>query len=89
MQQAHYIQNIACRVRKINNMVYLFGEGECFELNELGNLIWVSLEKEKTLNEIVDIIEKEFDADRGTIENDASAFIQQMLEANMIISNAS
>ena len=85
MNKEYYSQNLSCRVRKIGGMRVLYGEGSCFDLNEIAHDIWIALDDRKSLSEVADAIEKEYDADRDTIERDAALLIQQLAKANMLI----
>ena len=89
LEKKYYSQNISARVRKISGMRVLFGEDKCFELNEIAYDVWITLEDEKTIEEVVDAIEQNYGAKRDTIKNDVTPFIQQLVEEGMLIASTS
>jgi hypothetical protein len=55
-----------------------------FGLNEVGTRIWQLLKEGCTATEVVDALEREFDAARDVLEADVAALIEQMLKEGII-----
>lgn len=53
-------------------------------LTESGDFIWEHLEEARNFNHLVELILKEYDIDKETAAQDASAFLMQLLQAGMI-----
>ena len=53
-------------------------------LTESGDFIWEHLEEARDFNPLVELILEEYDIDKETAAQDASAFLMQLLQAGMI-----
>ena len=53
-------------------------------VTESGAFIWDHIEEARDFNHLVELILEEYDIDRETATQDASAFLMQMLQAGMI-----
>ena len=53
-------------------------------LTESGDFIWEHLEEARNFNHLVELILEEYDIDKVTAAQDASAFLMQLLQAGMI-----
>ncbi len=53
-------------------------------LTESGEFIWDHIEETRDFNHLLELILAEYEVDRATAAQDASAFIMQMLQAGMI-----
>lgn len=53
-------------------------------LTESGDFIWEHLEEARNFNHLVELILEEYDIDKETAAQDASAFLMQLLQADMI-----
>lgn len=53
-------------------------------LTESGDFIWEHLEEARDFNHLVELILEEYDIDKETAAQDASAFLIQLLQAGMI-----
>lgn len=53
-------------------------------LTESGEFIWDHIEQTRDFNHLVELILQEYEVDRPTAAQDASAFIMQLLQAGMI-----
>lgn len=53
-------------------------------LTESGDFIWEHLEEARDFNHLVELILEEYDIDKETAAQDASAFLMQLLHAGMI-----
>ncbi|WP_048884468.1 PqqD family protein [Aurantiacibacter atlanticus] len=61
------------------------GTGIYFGLNEVGGKVWQSLDAgQKSIGELCDTIEQQFDAKRETIERDVTALIQDLVERGLV-----
>lgn len=80
-----YKRNIIYRVRTINNRNILFGDDQCFELNELALMVWNNLNGKYTINELVNNISEQYDSDKESINKDVSDFIAEMIKINAIL----
>lgn len=85
MNTGLFKRNIVYRVRTINKKNVLFGENQCFELNELALLIWNNLDGENSIDDLINMIAEEYDADKSDIKKDIEEFINEMVESNVIL----
>ena len=53
-------------------------------LTESGDFIWEHIEEARDFNHLVELILEEYDIDKETAAQDASAFLMQLLQAGMI-----
>lgn len=53
-------------------------------VTESGAFIWDHIEEARDFNHLVELILEEYEIDRETAAQDASAFLMQMLQAGMI-----
>ncbi len=53
-------------------------------LSESGALLWRELEKDSTVDEMVEILLSEYDIDRETAQNDVEQFVKSMVETSII-----
>lgn len=53
-------------------------------LTESGDFIWEHLEEAQDFNHLVELILEEYDIDKETAAQDASAFLMQLLQTGMI-----
>jgi hypothetical protein len=53
-------------------------------LQGIGEFIWDHLEEAQNIDELLDMIQGEYDVDRATASGDALAFIMQLLRSGMI-----
>ena len=61
--------------------------GTYFGLNAVGGRVWQMLESgRKSLVELCDSVETEFDAPRGEIERDVAALVDHLLEQGLVTS---
>lgn len=78
-------RNIEFRLRKIGAKNYLFSSNTCFELNEIGAIIWNVLDGVSNLQQIGELISKEYDVQIGILIDDIKSYMQFLLENNVII----
>ena len=85
MKKEYYYQNITSRLRRLNGITILWDNSTTFELNELGEDIWLFLENEATLEQVVKYVKNIYDVDTEMVRNDVEKFIQQLLDYNMVL----
>jgi hypothetical protein len=55
-----------------------------FNLNETGAAVWERIDGKKKLSDIIDDIKSEYEGDGNRIEDDVTAFVNEMIEAKLI-----
>lgn len=53
-------------------------------LTESGEFIWDHIEETESFDHLVDLILEEYEVDRPTAAQDATAFVMQLLQAGMV-----
>lgn len=72
-------------MRSINGKYYLYGNGSCFELNEIGALTWKYIDENMTTNEFCTKVGKKYNEENiEKIENDVNEFIDFLRNKGMI-----
>ena len=56
-----------------------------FTLNDVGAYIWAGLDGERSLGEICEDLQVDFDVQREQAERDVSDFISELIEAELIV----
>lgn len=79
-----YKRNIVYRMRTIGGKNILFGENQCFELNEVALIIWNNLNGENSVEDLICKISEQYDAEKETIKRDVLGFINEMVNKNVI-----
>jgi hypothetical protein len=59
--------------------------GSYYSLNELGSRIWELCDGERSLSEVADLLEAEYDAPREQIQEDCRALIAELLEGRLLV----
>lgn len=80
-----YRRNIVYRMRTIGGRNILFGDNQCFELNEVALTVWNNLNGENTVEDLVGKISGEYDADKEIIKQDILDFVNEMVNKNVIL----
>lgn len=75
---------VAWRVIEGETLVITPRESALHSLNPMGTTIWELADGRLKVSEIVDAIVEEFDVDRARAEEDATAFINELLEQGLI-----
>ena len=57
-----------------------------YSLNEVATSIWLALVKPHSEQELVQLVEQEFDGDREQIERDVQSFLNEMCSAGLVMS---
>lgn len=60
-------------------------EDELFTLNDTGKAIWKLLDGARTLGEIIQVLEQEFDAPAGEIQRDVLGLVQELARRRMLV----
>ena len=60
-------------------------EDELYTLNETGRAIWEKLDGAKSLQNIIDDLVIEYDADKEQIAGDVVGLIEELLKRNMVV----
>jgi hypothetical protein len=55
-----------------------------YSLNEVGSSIWQSIAKPRSKDEIVQIIQQDFEGERQQVEHDVEVFLAEMSTAGLI-----
>ncbi len=77
-------KNVACRVRKIRDRYILIGGKKCFELNVLGKHIWDEIDGQKSVSDMINKFENEYDVTMDVLENDICCFLESLLLEGII-----
>jgi coenzyme PQQ biosynthesis protein PqqD len=67
-----------------NSLVLQPAQRFAHELNDLGTFVWKSIDGQRSVADIIDLVFEEFDADKSEIEQDVLVFIQQLHEKKLI-----
>jgi len=58
--------------------------GSYFGLNSVGGQVWQALEEGKTIKQLCDQIEEEFDVPRDQLEQDITSLVEELLERKLV-----
>ncbi len=59
--------------------------GNYYSLNELGARIWGLCDGQRSIAEVADLLESEYDAPREQIQDDCRALIAELLENSLLV----
>jgi len=68
-----------------SGFVFLPSTGETFTLNEIGKHIFKQLQAKKSIEEIAQQIQNEYDVDSITVERDIEDFILRLKSLNLVV----
>lgn len=68
-----------------SGFIFLTTTGETFTINETGKLILKLLQTGKSVEEIIELLKEEYDADVITLERDIQEFILYLQSLNIIV----
>ena len=69
-------KNKNMRMRSVDGTFYLFGNGQCFELNELGALTWKYIDNDMSTEEFCEKVAVKYkENDLNKIQNDVNEFV--------------
>jgi len=63
-------------------------EDDLFSMNESGTQIWNMLDGKRTLQEIADILARQYQAEPGEIEQDVAGIVTELLKRRMLVEAA-
>lgn len=64
--------------------VVLLSKGQYYSLEETGAAIWRALTEPRTVNELVAQVQKEYDIDSATAQEDVSNLLSELIEAGLV-----
>lgn len=76
MKNIIYKTDLKFRLRTIAKRPILFGNGKCFELNEVAVQIWNGMDGMTDVEEIINDLAAEYDCTRERLEKDVCEFIE-------------
>jgi len=80
-----YTKNTTYRVRSVEGKYYIFGNHKCFELNELGAIVWKYIEEEISVEDFCKrVIRKYKDCTYEGVFEDLNKFIEFLVLEGMI-----
>lgn len=78
------IQNIFVRFSVINGMSYLALNYELYEINDIGQLIWESIDGQKDVEEISLKVASKYKVNVNEVETDVQEFVNSLHEKGLI-----
>lgn len=78
-------KNVSFRVRTLSNINYLYGENQCYELNEVAFYVWNCVNGYNSFGTILELISKSFNKEKNDIYIDVQNFIEFMISKNIFI----
>ena len=85
MNFSTYERNINYRMRELNGKYYLFGENNCFEVNQIARLIYLAIGRDLSLENFVCKVSKKFQYDDIIkIEKDTIEFLNSLISADIV-----
>lgn len=78
------IQNLFVRFSVINGMSYLALNYELYEINDIGQLIWESIDGQKDVKEISLKVASKYKVNVNEVEADVQEFVNSLHEKGLI-----
>ena len=60
-------------------------EDELYTLNETGKAIWNNLDGQRSLNQIIEDLSQQFEAQSDSIKTDIAGFVEELLKRKMLV----
>ena len=60
-------------------------EDELYSFNESGKAIWSCFDGQKTLEEVISALEREFDASPGEVRTDVEGLVAELIKRKMLV----
>jgi Coenzyme PQQ synthesis protein D (PqqD) len=79
----HHPQAIS-RLIDDQTLILKLDTGRAGLLNKVGSRVWELMDGRRSLDEIVEMVGQAYDVDRLRIEGDVTAFVQALLERDML-----
>ena len=64
--------------------VVLLSKGKYYSLEETGAAVWRALTEPRTLGELVAQVQKEYEIDSATAQEDVKSFLGELIEAGLV-----
>lgn len=77
-------RDIFVQYRVINGVKYIMKNHKVFQLDEVGEIIWDSLDGQTTLEEIAEEIAKLYNVDQNVVLCDVRMFIEEMSQNELV-----
>jgi Coenzyme PQQ synthesis protein D (PqqD) len=78
------IQNMFARFSVINGVSYLALNYDLFEVNDIGQLIWESIDGQTDINGISATVATKFNAETTEVESDVQEFVEILMEKGLV-----
>jgi len=83
-------ENLKLRKIGTNYVIVPIGEKgselpDLIQLNEVGAFLWKQLQQEKSIDELICILQNEYDVDYNTLKEDINSFIELCKNHNLLI----
>ncbi|EST52167.1 hypothetical protein T458_24425 [Brevibacillus panacihumi W25] len=77
-------RDIFVQSRVLNGINYLAKNNEIYQLDEIGEIVWKSIDGKTPLEEIAASIAANYNVDKGTVLSDLQEFIQELLSKELV-----
>ncbi|NOW07500.1 PqqD family protein [Clostridium beijerinckii] len=77
-------RNMFVQYRSINGKKFLAKNYKAYELDEIGEIVWESIDGNTDIYEICEKISKKYSVDINIVKNDVEEFIRDLLSKNLI-----
>lgn len=77
-------QDLFTTCRVINGKKYLSKNNEVFELDEVGEIVWESIDGQTPVNHIVSKISDMYQMEATVVKRDVENFLQELLSKQLI-----
>jgi hypothetical protein len=78
------IQNMFARFSVINGVSYLALNYDLFEVNDIGQLIWESIDGQTDIKGISATVATKFNAETTEVESDVQEFVEILMEKGLV-----
>lgn len=79
-----YRKNLFVRVQSIDCVTYLVKNYDAYELDEVGSIVWNSLDGSTDIGEIISKIASQYSVKEDIVSSDVLAFCAEMLENGLL-----
>ncbi|MGR3765964.1 PqqD family protein [Rossellomorea sp. NS-SX7] len=76
-------QNMFARFSAINGTSYLALNYDLFELNDVGQVIWESIDGQRDIEGISKVVALNYNTDVDVVENDVQEFVNVLIERGL------
>lgn len=78
------IQNMFARFSVINGVSYLALNYDLFEVNDIGQIIWESIDGQTDIKGISTMVATKFNAETTQVESDVKEFVGVLMEKGLV-----